>query len=73
MKFSSLARPPIQPEEAEDAQHSICPLHNGLVRETGDVEGRVLFCPIGRMYWRYTAKPANGMYAPLPYPQGRVV
>ena len=73
MKFSSLARPPIQPEEAERAQHSICPLHNGLVRETGDVDGKVMWCPIGRMYWRYSAKPVNGMYGPLSYRSQGVV
>lgn len=73
MKFSSLARPPIQPDEAEHAQHSICPFHNGLVRETGDVEGKVMYCPVGKEFWRYTAKPVNAMYSPLPYPKSGIV
>jgi hypothetical protein len=56
------------------AGHSICPLHNGLVRETGDKEGAVFFCPIGFSYWRYTSNPANaGMYAPLAYPNEGVI
>lgn len=66
MKFSSLARPPIQPHEAERAEESICRNHDGLVLVTGDREGRVMFCPIGREYWRYT-KQQTGMFAPLSY------
>lgn len=73
MKLSSLARPPIQPHEIEGAQHSICPFHNGLVRESGDVEGRVMWCPVGREYWRYTRKANGGMHAPLSYPKSGVV
>lgn len=68
MKFSDLARPPITQEEAEKATHSICVNHDGVVRQTGDKEGRVFFCPVGRMLWRYTAKPQSGLYGPLPYP-----
>lgn len=71
---SSLADPPITVEEARAAKDSICPFHNGLVRESGDVEGRVFWCPVGRTYWRYTKHPANaGMYATLPYVDSRVV
>ena len=73
MRFSDLARPPITQDEAERAQHSICRIHNGLVNETGDKEGAVFFCPIGRSFWRYTAKRVNGMYAPLPYPESGAV
>lgn len=67
MKFSTLARPPIQPAEAAAAAHSICPYHNGLVAETGDVEGRVFYCPIGKEFWRYSRRANAGFYAPLPY------
>jgi hypothetical protein len=71
---SSLAAPPITPQEARSATHSICCVHNGLVRETGDVEGRVFWCPIGGQAWRYTRYPANaGMYASLDYPADVVI
>lgn len=71
---SSVADPPITVAEARAAKDSICPFHNGLVRETGDVEGRVFWCPVGGTYWRWTKNPANaGMYAPLPYAHERVV
>lgn len=72
-RFSDIARPPITQDEAEKADHSICPYHNGLVRETGDVEGRVMYCPIGNQYWRYTKRSRNGMYSPLNYPKSGVI
>jgi hypothetical protein len=68
MTFSPLARPPIQAIETEGADTAICPYHKGLIRETGDKEGTVFFCPIGRQYWRYT-KQRSGMYAPIQYPK----
>jgi len=71
---SSLAAPPITPQEARNAPHSICCVHNGLVRETGDKEGRVMFCPIGGQLWRYTRNSTNaGMYSALAYPADPVV
>jgi len=63
---SEIADPAITVAEAKIAQDSICQLHNGLIRETGDVDGTVFLCPIGGMYWRYT-KQESGMYASLPY------
>lgn len=72
-KFSDQAIPPISEAEAEKAQHSICRIHNGLVCETGDKEGAVFFCPIGRQWWRYTNKRPNGLYAPLSYPKSGAV
>ncbi len=73
MKFSDLARPPITEVEARAAQTSICHYHNGLVNQTGDVEGAVFLCPVGRQYWRYTAKHLTGMHSPLPYPKSGAV
>ncbi|MDE2101725.1 MAG: hypothetical protein KGL39_31050 [Patescibacteria group bacterium] len=72
MKRSDLARPPIQDHEIEGAHTSICVYHNGLVAQTGDVEGKVMFCPVGKMYWRYSKKQ-GGMYAPLRYPKAGIV
>ena len=69
---SDAADPAITVEEARAAQTSICRLHNGLIRETGDKDGAVFFCPIGRQYWRYT-KQDSGMYAPLPYNAKHIV
>lgn len=64
--FSPLARPPIQPDEAKNADTAICRNHKGLITVTGDVEGRVFFCPIGKSYWRYQMNEP-GMYSPLSY------
>lgn len=76
-RFSDAARPPVTPEEAEEVErkmrHSICRIHDGLVSQTGDVEGRVFFCPIGKQFWRYTAKQVSGLYAPLHYPNSGAV
>jgi hypothetical protein len=72
VKFSSLARPPIQPAEAEKADTSICPNHEGIVRFTGDAEGKVYWCPQGREFWRYTLK-RTGMNAPLNYQHEKAI
>jgi len=72
MKASDLARPPIQPIEAQGADTAICVNHKGLIREMGDKEGTVFYCPIGRMYWRYT-KVRTGMNAPLKYEKSGVL
>lgn len=72
-RCSELARPPIQQHEAENAPHSICVLHNGLVRQTGDIEGRVFYCPVGQCYWRYSNNVKHGMHSPLAYPSSRSV
>lgn len=66
MKLSNLARPPIQASEVQGATTAICVNHNGLIRMTGDQEGRVFFCPLGREFWRY-GKAAPGINAPLSY------
>jgi hypothetical protein len=66
MKLSNLARPPIQASEVQAATTAICVNHRGLIRVTGDVEGKVFLCPIGKEYWRY-AKGSLGINAPLPY------
>lgn len=66
MKASDLARPPISATETVDAETAICRNHKGLICETGDIDGRVFFCPIGKSYWRYQ-RIVNGMYAPLKY------
>lgn len=73
MKFSELARPPIQPAEAESAEHSVCRNHKGLIRfSVEEKDGTVFYCPIGRQYWRY-ARNWTGMTAPLAYPKSGVL
>jgi hypothetical protein len=67
---SSLAEPPIATDEARAADIAICRYHKGLITQTGDQDGRVFFCPIGREYWRYT-KQVSGMFKPLNYPHRR--
>lgn len=67
--LSPIARPPIQRAEAEGAQDSICPYHKGLIRETGDTESTVFWCPIGRQYWRYSKHQQNGFTTRLRYPK----
>lgn len=68
---SSLADPPISAEEARTATHTNCIWHKGLIAGSpnqDDTEGRVYFCPIGRMYWRYTRKPKHAkLLRPLKY------
>ena len=73
MKLSNLAHPPIQPKETDKAETAICRNHNGLIRLTGDRDGRVFFCPVGNEFWRYSAKRETGMHSPLPYgPEARI-
>lgn len=67
------AQPPIQPQECESADDAICPHHKGLVRETGDVEGRVFWCPIGRQYWRYRKPRVGSFTSRLNYPKSGVM
>lgn len=69
---SDIAEPPITESEARAADTSICRNHKGLVSQTGEREGIVLFCPVGREYWRYT-KRQSGMYAPLRYGPSGIV
>lgn len=67
--FSTAARPPIQPSEAQASSHAVCVIHKGRISHSPletDTDGRVFFCPIGRQYWRYQ-RSRTGMYAPLRY------
>lgn len=73
MRFSDLATPPISDAEAKSAPYSICVLHEGLIGRFGDVEGRVFYCPIGKMYFRYATKGRNSFTRPLNYPKVKVV
>jgi hypothetical protein len=50
---SSRADPPITEAETAGAQVSICRWHDGLIKLTGDKDGRVFFCPKGNQYWRW--------------------
>lgn len=72
MKISDLARPPIQPHEIEGVETAICRNHKGLISVTGDREGSVWYCPIGREFWRYS-KQVNGFNTPLRYPKSGVI
>ncbi len=66
---SSFAKPPITAEEAKAAEHAICRLHHGHISHTrvsSDTDGKVLYCPRGRMYWRFT-KQLSAFMKPLPY------
>lgn len=71
---SELADPPILLDEIYAARgrgdhETVCRRHKGLIATSPtatDTEGRVFYCPIGRMWWRYT-KQMSGMYAPLNY------
>jgi len=69
---SNLARPPVTDQEAAGADTAICRNHKGLIRELGDKEGTVFFCPIGRQYWRYT-KQVSAFNTPLRYPKTGVI
>jgi hypothetical protein len=69
---SDLAEPAITMEEARSATDAICRYHKGLIRQTGDKDGSVFFCPIGRQYWRYS-KQIDGMFKQLNYPRGGFV
>lgn len=72
MNLSPHARPPIQPHEIKDCDTAICRHHKGLIRETGDVEGTVFFCPIGKQFWRYS-KQVTGFNMPLRYGKSGVL
>ena len=66
---STLAEPPITVDEARAATETICRWHEGLIARSptqSDTDGKVFFCPIGRMYWRY-AKQSSGFLKPLLY------
>jgi hypothetical protein len=63
---STRADPPISEAETVAAQVSICHWHDGLVRLTGDRDGAVFFCPIGKQYWRY-AKRNDSFHRALRY------
>ena len=67
MKFSTLARPPIQQREAEKALTAICPNHDGLIAKTGDKDGTVFFCPLGGEYWRYAKQQTSNFKSRLSY------
>ena len=57
MRFSTLARPTIRPDEAEHADTAICRIHGGQIKHyptQNDTEGTVLYCPVGECFWRYT-------------------
>jgi hypothetical protein len=69
---SDLAEPVITVHEARAATEAICRYHKGLICQTGDKDGSVFLCPIGRQYWRYT-KQTGGFFAPLNYPRGGFV
>ncbi len=76
MKISTLARPPIMPNEIERAEAAICPHHDGLIAYrpgAADKPGRVYFCPVGREYWRLAAGQRDGFTSPLRYPKGEIV
>jgi hypothetical protein len=68
---SSLADPPITMAEAlaVDPAHdtNVCRWHKGQLTHL-NVDGRVYFCPIGGMYWRYSKQPSEFL-RPLQYPQ----
>jgi hypothetical protein len=59
---SDLANPPITNAEAQAAERSgekaTCCWHGGRINAgatPGDADGKVFFCPNGRMYWRYVS------------------
>lgn len=63
---------PITLAEKAKADTAICRHHKGLIRETGDVEGTVFYCPIGDEYWRYT-RAQTGFNTLLPYQKSGVL
>ena len=66
---SSLAEPSITLVEAlaVDPAHdtTVCRWHKGQLTHL-NADGMVYFCPIGRMYWRYSKQP-NDFLRPLRY------
>lgn len=75
MKLSDLARPPVQPHEIESADTAICVTHDGLIASSFSPadEGKVFYCPVGRMFWRFSSKGTPGMYGPLNYQHERPI
>ena len=74
IQCSSLAEPPISEEEicAVDLGRDtcICRWHGGQYTHLS-TEGAVLYCPIGKMLWRYSKQPSDFL-KPLRYPKGDV-
>ena len=69
---SELAEPLITPDEVDNVQTAVCRVHKGHITHglaAGDFYGRVLWCPIGKMYWRLTER-VSGMNSPLKFPKG---
>ena len=68
---SSLADPPITLAEALAVDlgrdTTLCRSHRGQFAHL-NVDGRVYFCPGGRMYFRYTKRPSEFL-KPLRYPR----
>jgi hypothetical protein len=66
---SALADPPITLAEglavdlAQDT--TLCRLHRGQHTQL-NIDGRVYFCPVGRMFWRYSKRPSEFL-KPLNY------
>lgn len=57
-------------EPPPNIPHAICRKHNGLIRETGDENGKQFWCPIGKEIWVYTkVDTRSGFYRPLNYPK----
>jgi hypothetical protein len=69
---SSLADPPIALAEALAVDlgrdTTLCRRHRGEFTHL-NFNGKVYFCPVGRMYWRYTKRPSEFL-RPLRYPKG---
>jgi len=66
---SSLADPPITLAEALavdlKCDTTVCRRHRGEYTYL-NMDGKVYFCPIGRMYWRYSKMPSEFL-RPLRY------
>jgi hypothetical protein len=64
---SELAEPAITIAEARAVDlardTTVCRWHRGQHTHL-NVDGKVYFCPIGQMYWRYTRQP-SGFLKPL--------
>lgn len=68
---SELAEPLITPDEVANVETAVCRVHKGHITNglaAGDYYGRVLWCPVGGMYWRLT-KQLAGMNSPLTFPR----
>ena len=68
---SSLAEPAITAAEALAVDlatdTTLCRLHRGQYAHLNE-DGKVYFCPIGRMCWRYMKRPSEFL-RPLTYPK----